>query len=225
MYSVTRLPDLQALPFSSGEVKPPTSWAVAPASKSFFLLCLLQGPVFALHPLLAAETVGKKTRPIIWGFSSGAILTCLNVTAIFLPLQRLIGTTLILAEEVCPTPSLELSAFHFPYFWCYFSPFALFLPFSSVNSVSCFCMWQCLLHPQSKCLSIFWYIGKNASLGIRQICVLMLIFTGSVSLASARRWGYSYLFLRCSGSLISWGEALTVLSLLGRFHHFTHPFI
>lgn len=132
---------------------------------------------FACHRPLSLPFAGshnsfEKTLSNHLGFNSDAILICLNVTLIFLLLHFLLGTKLVLTEEVLsPTPpwTVRIPLFSFSEF---FSSFTLFLPFLSVNSITRFCTWQCLLH-SPKNAPFLLLIVKNTISGIRQICILM----------------------------------------------------
>lgn len=72
------------------------SCAVASVSKSHFPLCCCE-TCRCPSPFSASSDNLEENSCNYLGFTSGAIQTCLNVTAIFLPVQLLVGTTLVLA--------------------------------------------------------------------------------------------------------------------------------
>lgn len=127
VHSVVRLPDLQALPFSGGEVKPPLPglWHLPLNHTSSFAAA---GPCLCPSPFSASSNSLEENSSSYLGFTSGAIQTCLMSQQSSFLCSFLLALHGFLPRMSWPPLRLELSAFRHPSLLDVLSPFALSFP-------------------------------------------------------------------------------------------------
>lgn len=150
---------------------------------------------FAYHrplslPFSGSHSSFERNSSNYLGFNSGAILICLNVTSIFLPWRLLTGHK-VGSYLGSPASHSALNCQHptFLIFWISFFLYS-FLPFLSVNSITCSCSWQCLLHSPKDVpflLLMYWEEHKLSSQTDLYSDAKSYV---SVLFASAVKWGY-----------------------------------